>query len=429
MDIKINDLKADHMKEFVIAINEKKWTEVQVKTKENLAKNIDIKGFRKGKAPKELMEARLSDDAVMNAALEAMTPEIMAEVMKKADGENVVATNPIPSIIKRTKKELELSLKFFSTPEIKLPDFKKLKFDDIKSDTKATKEEIDGEVTALLNQFASQKTKDDAAKKGDIVKLNFTGYLGKEAFEGGSAENHDLELGSNQFIPGFEDQLVGTKAGDKQDVKLTFPKEYPSEELADKEVTFKCDVLEVKEKIVPKKDDEFIKKLNAPFLKTFKDLEENISKHIEQQKGIAVRRHKEQEIVKFMVENSTVTMPKAWIQAELKAIKEDFEQKLAMQGMDVESYCEKTGNTMDFIDSELAKDAESKLKVTFLLAKLKEDNKIKVSVEEAQKEIEMAAKALNKSIEEVTNELKGVENFRANLETKKAFDWVLEQVK
>lgn len=427
MDIKINELKDDHMKEFVITVDSQKWTDAQKKTKENLAKNIDIKGFRKGKAPKDLIEARLSDDAVMNAALEAITPDIMTEIMTKADG--VVKANPIPSVIKKTKKELELSLKFFMIPEITLPDVKKIKFENIENDTKATKEEVENEVVVLLNQFAKAEAKNDAAAKGDIVTLNFEGFLGKEAFEGGKAENHDLEIGSNQFIPGFEDQLVGTKKGDKKDVKVTFPKDYPSEKLADKEVTFKCEVLEVKVKNLPKRDDAFIKTLNAPFLKTFADLEKNISAHIEQQKTIAVRRHQEQQIVKFLVEESKVTLPKLWVDSELKAIRADFEQKLAMQGMDIDSYCEKTGNDIAFIEKELKVDAESKLKVMFILAKIKEDQKIKVTAEEAQKEIEGAAKALNKTVEAITEELKGVENFRNNLETKKVFDWILTQVK
>ena len=257
MERKVTKLEHGHVQVDVV-VDEKSWKEAQDKAFNKLAENVTIDGFRKGKAPKNLVKSHVDPMKVLDEAINALLPAIYQDIIEK-DGVRPYA-RPQVDVTKVSDTELEVKFLLAVAPEVKLGQYKGLEIG--KKEVKVTKKDVEQALEDTLKENASLVVKESEAALGDTVVMDFVGKVNGEVFEGGSAENHELELGSHQFIPGFEEQLVGHKAGEKVVVNVKFPENY-TEELKGKDATFDCTIHEVKAKKLPELNDEFVKELKV----------------------------------------------------------------------------------------------------------------------------------------------------------------------
>ena len=255
------------------------WASAQKKAFNKLAGNVQVQGFRKGHAPENLVRQRINQAQVLNDAIDVVLQPAYEAVLKE---ENVIPfVQPDVEVTKISESELEVVIKITTAPEVTLGNYKGLNV--AKKAVRVTKKEVEEEITKLCAEHAELVVSENPAKLGDTTVIDFKGYVNGELFEGGSADNFALELGSNQFVPGFEDQLVGTKAGDTKDVVVTFPTQYVPE-LAGKEATFKVTVNEVKEKRIPELNEDLIAELNYENVKTVEELNAKVTEDIRARK-------------------------------------------------------------------------------------------------------------------------------------------------
>ena len=262
MERKITKLEHSHVQVDVV-VDEKTWKGAQDKAFNKLAENVTVDGFRKGKAPKNLVKDKIDPMKVMDEAINALLPKIYEEIL--TEDKIRPFARPAVDVTKVSDTELEVKFILVTAPEVKLGAYKGLEIG--KKAVKVTKKDIEEALEGTLKENASLVLKEGEAAMGDIVVMDFAGRINGELFDGGSAQNHELELGSHQFIPGFEEQLVGHKAGETVNVDVTFPENY-TEELKGKPATFECKIHEVKEKKLPELNDEFVKELKVEGIET-----------------------------------------------------------------------------------------------------------------------------------------------------------------
>lgn len=298
-------------------------------------KTLNVPGFRKGKVPRQIFNQRFGEEALFQDALDILLPEVYSAAIDEA-GIDPVDT-PQVNIESMEKGETwVLTAEVTVKPEVKLGDYKGLEVE--KRETELTTEELEAELKQLQERQAELVVKEDApAENGDTVILDFEGFKDGVAFEGGQAENHSLELGSGQFIPGFEEKLVGLKAGDEADIELTFPEEYHAEDLAGQPVVFKVKLHEIKTKEVPALDDELAKDIDEE-VETLDELKEKISKRLQEAKEESVAQAKQEEVIAKAVENAEVDIPHAMVHHEADHLMNHFAQDLQAQGLTPELY-------------------------------------------------------------------------------------------
>lgn len=317
-------------------------------------KTLNVPGFRKGKVPRQIFNQRFGEEALFQDALDILLPEVYSAAIDEA-GIDPVDT-PQVNIESMEKGETwVLTAEVTVKPEVKLGDYKGLEVE--KRETELTTEELEAELKQLQERQAELVVKEDApAENGDTVILDFEGFKDGVAFEGGQAENHSLELGSGQFIPGFEEKLVGLKAGDEADIELTFPEEYHAEDLAGQPVVFKVKLHEIKTKEVPALDDELAKDIDEE-VETLDELKEKISKRLQEAKEESVAQAKQEEVIAKAVENAEVDIPHAMVHHEADHLMNHFAQDLQAQGLTPELYYQFTGQTEEAMHAQMEKDA------------------------------------------------------------------------
>ena len=344
-----------------------------------LAKKVKVQGFRQGKAP-------------LSAAKKAINPELLAEqtledALSKAVAESFLeqklqALNRPEVEIKKfvPGQELEFTAETEIMPEIKLGDYKKLTAK--KESKKVMKKDIDEVIERIASGMSEKKPVERAAKNGDEVVIDFVGKKDGEAFAGGEAKDYGLALGSNTFIPGFEDGLVGSKAGDKKDLKVTFPSDYHEKSLAGKDVVFETTVKSVNEIVVPKHDDEFAKKA-GPF-ETFKEFEADIKRELEARaEQDADNKHKDA-LVAELIEKSEVPVPQVLIDDQVRSIEQDMMQNLMYQGLTLDQYFAGQGykDREDWVKKEVEPAAKKRVQAGLVLAELSKVEKIEATADE-----------------------------------------------
>ncbi|EAG7945165.1 trigger factor [Listeria monocytogenes] len=386
-------------------------------------KTLNVPGFRKGKVPRQIFNQRFGEEALFQDALDILLPEVYSAAIDEA-GIDPVDT-PQVNIESMEKGETwVLTAEVTVKPEVKLGDYKGLEVE--KRETELTTEELEAELKQLQERQAELVVKEDApAENGDTVILDFEGFKGGVAFEGGQAENHSLELGSGQFIPGFEEKLVGLKAGDEADIELTFPEEYHAEDLAGQPVVFKVKLHEIKTKEVPALDDELAKDIDEE-VETLDELKEKISKRLQEAKEESVAQAKQEEVIAKAVENAEVDIPHAMVHHEADHLMNHFAQDLQAQGLTPELYYQFTGQTEEAMHAQMEKDAEKRVKMNLVLEAIAEAENIEPTEEAIDEEISTLAEKYGMEKDAVRAALGDMSELKSDLKIRKAIDVLLD---
>ncbi|EAC3311436.1 trigger factor [Listeria monocytogenes] len=386
-------------------------------------KTLNVPGFRKGKVPRQIFNQRFGEEALFQDALDILLPEVYSAAIDEA-GIDPVDT-PQVNIESMEKGETwVLTAEVTVKPEVKLGDYKGLEVE--KRETELTTEELEAELKQLQERQAELVVKEDApAENGDTVILDFEGFKDGVAFEGGQAENHSLELGSGQFIPGFEEKLVGLKAGDEADIELTFPEEYHAEDLAGQPVVFKVKLHEIKTKEVPALDDELAKDIDEE-VETLDELKEKISKRLQEAKEESVAQAKQEEVIAKVVENAEVDIPHAMVHHEADHLMNHFAQDLQAQGLTPELYYQFTGQTEEAMHAQMEKDAEKRVKMNLVLEAIAEAENIEPTEEAIDEEISTLAEKYGMEKDAVRAALGDMSELKSDLKIRKAIDVLLD---
>ncbi|EFS8542119.1 trigger factor [Listeria monocytogenes] len=386
-------------------------------------KTLNVPGFRKGKVPRQIFNQRFGEEALYQDALDILLPEVYSAAIDEA-GIDPVDT-PQVNIESMEKGETwVLTAEVTVKPEVKLGDYKGLEVE--KRETELTTEELEAELKQLQERQAELVVKEDApAENGDTVILDFEGFKDGVAFEGGQAENHSLELGSGQFIPGFEEKLVGLKAGDEADIELTFPEEYHAEDLAGQPVVFKVKLHEIKTKEVPALDDELAKDIDEE-VETLDELKEKISKRLQEAKEESVAQAKQEEVIAKAVENAEVDIPHAMVHHEADHLMNHFAQDLQAQGLTPELYYQFTGQTEEAMHAQMEKDAEKRVKMNLVLEAIAEAENIEPTEKAIDEEISTLAEKYGMEKDAVRAALGDMSELKSDLKIRKAIDVLLD---
>ena len=309
--------------EVICDVEQEAWKELQQKAFQKLAGNLEVKGFRKGKVPADIAKKHIDQGSIFNEAINLSLQPAFEEVLREEKLQPFA--RPSVDVTKVSDTELQLKFIIILAPEVKLGNYKGLGIK--KEAVKVEEKEVDEAIEKLLAQNASLVVKEGEAKKGDTVVFDFVGSVDGKEFEGGKAENYSLELGSNQFVPGFEDQLVGHKAGEDVDVNVTFPTQYVPE-LAGKKALFKCKIHEVKEKVLPTLDEDLLKDLNIPDVKDEASLREYEKKTLLQQKEGKAHADALNKVLDEIVAHAEVEIAQEILLDEVDGMKKNMEEQI-----------------------------------------------------------------------------------------------------
>ncbi|MGW6163342.1 trigger factor [Bacillus altitudinis] len=388
-----------------------------------VVKQVSIPGFRKGKVPRGLFEQRFGVESLYQDALDILLPVEYPKAIDEAGIEPV--DRPEIDVEKIEKGEsLIFTAKVTVKPEVKLGDYKGLNVE--KDDTSVSDEDVQEELKAMQNRQAELVVKEEGAiENGDTVVLDFEGFVDGEAFEGGKAENYSLEVGSGSFIPGFEEQLVGLEAGAEKDVEVTFPEEYHAEDLAGKPAVFKVKIHEIKAKELPALDDEFAKDVDEE-VETIAELTEKTKKRLEEAKENEAEGKLREELVAKASENAEVDVPQAMVDTELDRMMKEFEQRLQMQGMNLELYFQFSGQDEDALKEQMKEDAAKRVKSNLTLEAIAAAEDLQVSDEEVEEELSKMAEAYNMPVENIKQAIGSTDAMKEDLKVRKAIDFLVE---
>ncbi|MGG3338995.1 trigger factor [Bacillus subtilis] len=388
-----------------------------------VVKQVSIPGFRKGKIPRGLFEQRFGVEALYQDALDILLPVEYPKAVEEAGIEPV--DRPEIDVEKIEKGEsLIFTAKVTVKPEVKLGDYKGLGIE--KDDTTVTDEDVQNELKALQERQAELVVKEEGAvEEGNTVVLDFEGFVDGEAFEGGKAENYSLEVGSGSFIPGFEDQLVGLEAGAEKDVEVTFPEEYHAEDLAGKPAVFKVKIHEIKAKELPELDDEFAKDIDEE-VETLAELTEKTKKRLEEAKENEADAKLREELVLKASENAEIDVPQAMVDTELDRMLKEFEQRLQMQGMNLELYTQFSGQDEAALKEQMKEDAEKRVKSNLTLEAIAKAENLEVSDEEVDAELTKMAEAYNMPVENIKQAIGSTDAMKEDLKVRKAIDFLVD---
>lgn len=382
------------------------------------AHSINIQGFRKGKAPRKIIEKLYGPEIFYDDAMNACIPDAYEAAVEEA-GLKVVSQ---PSITDVDVKDGEFvfTAVVYVKPEVSVKDYKGIEAE--KDEAVVTAEEVEAELTRMQDRNARQVSVEREAKKGDIVNLDFEGFVDGVAFEGGKGEKFDLELGSGMFIPGFEEQLEGKKAGDECDVDVVFPETYQEKTLAGKPAVFKCRINEVKENQKPAMDDEFAKDVSE--FDTLADLKADIEKKQQESKTASADNAFQERVMDKVIENLEADIPEAMVETQLDRVAEDFSYRLAMQGMEFESYLKMTGMTKEQFRQVFKPQALRQVKIRLALEKIAELEGLEVTDEDLNAEFAKLAENNKMDVEKV-KELLSAEDLKGDMLCQKANDFVI----
>src|SRR5699024_8611329 len=286
-------------------------------------------------------------------------------------------------------KNLVFTAKVIVKPEVTLGEYKGLEVEE--QSVEVTDEDVEQELEAQRQQHAELVVKEEGnVEEGDTVVMDFEGFMDGEAFEGGKGENHSLEIGSGQFIPGFEEQLIGKETGEESEIEITFPEDYHAEDLAGKEAVFKVNIHEIKEKEIPELDDEFAKDVDED-VETLDELKEKKREELQKQKEQAAENKKREQLIEKVTENAEVDIPQAMIDTELDQMMKEFEQRLQMQGMTVENYYQFSGQSEADLKEQMKNDAELRVKTNLTLEAILEEEQLEVAQEDIDAELKEMA--------------------------------------
>ncbi|MFC7783075.1 trigger factor [Rossellomorea sp. GCM10028870] len=391
-----------------------------------VVKQVNVPGFRKGKMPRGMFEKRFGVESLYQDALDFILPEAYAKAIEET-GIDPIDRPEIDVEQMEKGKDLIFTAKVQVKPEVKLGEYKGLEVE--KMETEVTAEDVEAELTSLQEKQAELAVKEEGkAEEGDTVTMDFEGFVDGEAFEGGQAENYSLELGSGQFIPGFEEQLVGVTAGEEKEVEVSFPEEYHAAELAGKPATFKVKVHEIKAKELPALDDEFAKDADEE-VETLAELKEKIEKRLQESKKNEAETAVRETLVNKASENAEVEIPEVMVTAEVDRMMQEFGQRLQMQGMNLDLYFQFSGQTEEDLRGQMKEDAGKRVRTNLTLEAIAAAENLEVTEEEAEEEVNKMAEQYNMSADNIKQALGGLDTLKADLKVRKALEFLVENSK
>ena len=422
MERKLTKLEHCHT-EVLVNVDKDLWKKAQEKAFTKVASKITVPGFRKGKAPANMLKGRVNQMEVYNEAINNVLQPVYEDVLKNEDLQPVA--RPAFDVTKLSDDELEIKVTVATRPEINLGKYTGYELGKGKAEVKD--EEVDAAIEALRKQNATIAPKEGQAEKGDIVVMDFEGSVDGVPFEGGAAENHELELGSGAFIPGFEDQLIGASAGIEVDVKVKFPENYGPDEISGKDAVFHCKIHEVKQKVLPELDEEFIKDLNIPNVTNLEQLKENRKEALLKQKEASLKQDYLNRLVEEIKKVSTFDFPQEIVTEERENRKKQLEQRLQQSGIDLEQYLILTKSNEEDLNKQLEEEARKGLESFFVMDSVGEKEKLNITEEELEFELAKMAEQYNMTVEQIKNALgQQLGQFRHNLIMQKIENFLYE---
>lgn len=396
------------------------WKEYQEKAFKKLAANLELKGFRKGKVPEAMARKEINQGQIFNEAVNLSLQPAFDEVLREEKLQPFA--RPSVDVTKLSDSELQLKFIVVLAPEVKLGQYKGLGVK--KAEVKVDAKEVDAEIKKLVEQNANLVVSDKPAKKGDTVVFDFVGSVDGKEFEGGSAKNYSLELGSNSFVPGFEDQLVGAKSGDDKDVNVTFPEQYVPE-LAGKKALFKCKIHEVKEKVLPELNEELVADLNIPDVKTVDQLKDYEKKQLLAQKENSAANAAFNEAMDKIVAGAKIEIADEILADEVDGMKKNMEQQVSQRGLTLDQYYSITGQKPEDVEKQMKVDAEKNLKAILCMEEIAKLEKIEVSDADVEFEFSKIADQYKMEIDKVKEILgKDLPRFKAEIRQRRIQDFI-----
>lgn len=391
-----------------------------------VVKQVNVPGFRKGKVPRKIFEQMFGVESLYQDAIDAVLPEAYTNAIDEA-GINPVAQPEIDVEQIEAGQPVVFKANVTVKPEVKLGDYKGLEVE--RQDTAVTDEEIEEQLNDRRQGNAEFVIKEDEpAAEGDTVVIDFEGFTDGEPFEGGKAEGYELELGSNSFIPGFEEQLTGVKAGESKDVEVSFPEEYHAAELAGKPATFKVTVHEVKSRELPELDDEFAKEIDSE-VASLDELRSKLKEQTAQEKKDASEAALRDELVEQAAKNADIEIPEVMVEGEVDRMIQEFGQRLQQQGMTLDLYFQFSGQDEAALRAQMKEDAETRVRVSLVLEAIAEAEGVTVGEEDIQEELQTMSGQFNMDTEQIKQILGGTEMLENDIRFKKTIEFLVENAK
>lgn len=383
-------------------------------------KRVNAPGFRKGKLPRAVFNKMYGEEALYQDAVDYVLPRAYT----KAIDELEVSPLAMPDIdVKEISKEEGVKFEAVVTvkPNVELGEYKNLGLE--KDSVEVTDADVEERLDSLLSRQAEWQIKEGESKKGDIVVIDFKGFIGDEAFEGGEAKGYELELGSGSFIPGFEEQLEGKVAPVDTEVNVTFPENYQVADLAGKEAKFEVTVHDVKEKVLPELTDEFVKEFTKEAASTVAEYKEKLKEEIKLEKENLAEKSYSDKVISTAVENAKLSVPEKLVEQEVDSMFEQFTGNLSRQGLSFDLYQQFTGKGEAELKAEMKSDAENKIKTSFVLGEIAEVEKVEVTEADIDAEVKELATMYNMTEEGIKQRI-SVEDLRGELVIQKTVDFL-----
>ena len=413
--------KTKNIHEIEISIEGKNWKDAIDKAFAKKQKNAKVDGFRKGKVPKNIYERKYGKDYLIDAA-DLVAHEAYVKALTDSKLEPIV--QPSIDLKDLSEDKVTFIFKIVTKPEVVIKNYKGL---DVKPEkVKVSKDEIDHELGHILERFTELVNKDGKIENGDVAIIDFEGFKDGVAFEGGKGENYSLEIGSNTFIPGFEEQLIGMKAGEEKDLDLEFPEDYGAKDLAGAKVVFKVKVNEVKTKQVREFDEEFFEDLAIEGVDSEEKLRDHIKSSISAQKEVENENKYVDTLLETVSKNAEVDIPEEMVNEEIDRLMGRFEQQMKMQGVSLDLYYQFTNSDEAQLRSQMEKEAFNNVLYRLVLDEIMKQEKIEVSEEDAEKEAESLAEKYKMKKEEFLKQFGGIDLVKYDLEIRKTVDLLKE---
>ena len=388
---------------------------------------ITLPGFRKGKAPRAMIEKMYGKEVFYEDAANALIPSAYAKAVDECEEE--IVSQPVIDVVQaEAGKTFIFTAEVALKPEVTLGKYKGVEVEAI--DVTVTDEDINAAIDKERENNARTVTVEDrAVQEKDIVTLDFEGFVDGVAFEGGKGENYPLTIGSKTFIPGFEEQLVGAELNKEVEVNVTFPEDYQAADLAGKAAVFKCTVKEIKEKQLPELDDEFASEVSE--FETLAEYKVDVKKNLTEKKETEAKNQKEQKVIEAIIADAKMDIPDAMVLSQQRQMAEDFAQRLQMQGLSIDQYFQFTGLTRETFLGQMKPQAESRIKTRLVLEAVAVAENMVVSDEEYKDELKKMAEAYQMEVEKIEEMIGSYEEkgIKSDISIRKAVDFVVAEAK
>lgn len=406
-------------KNYTAKLEGKEWEDILDHAFKHVVKEVNVDGFRKGQVPKDIYIKKFGVAHLYDHAIDDALPVMLDKLLEDKEVLRPACT-PQVNLKSIDDKCIEVEFTIISMPEVKLGKYKNADLKVKKENVKVTKEEVEHEIGHLKEQFAELKSVNTKIKEGNIAVIDFEGFKDGVAFDGGKGENHSLTIGSHTFIPGFEEGLIGLSKGEEKDLELTFPENYHVDELKGQKVVFKVKVNDVKERVIPKLDEDFFKDLGMEGVNSKETLEKEIKKNLELRKERQIEEEYVLACLDKVMENAKYEIDEEIINDEAERIYHEFGERLAMQGMDIENYLKITNSTKEALIEQMKPDAKKRVSYRLVVDAVAEKEGIKVTPAELEKEITKMIERYGITKEELIQNVGSEEAIEYDMRMKKA---------